>query len=94
MTCVPRCLSSGCGWYLSCSKWIYRSAKTIFDWARDSSDSLRVFGFCAVGSHLSGLVGSVNSICTYPARSLLLQTNLDAGDIIASVGLLCLVELR
>ena len=43
---------------------------------------------------LSGLVGSVNSICTYPARSLLLQTNLDAGDIIASVGLLCLVELR
>jgi hypothetical protein len=45
-------------------------------------------------SSLSGLVGSVNSICTYPARSLLLHTNLDAGDIIASVGLLCLVELR
>ena len=46
MTCVPpRCLSSGCGWYLSCSRWIYRSAKTIFDWARDSSDSCGFLAF-------------------------------------------------
>ena len=49
MTCVPRCLSSGCGWYLSCSKWIYigqrRLFLTIFDWARDSSDSCGFLAF-------------------------------------------------
>ena len=45
VTCVPRCLSSGCGWYLSCSRWISRSAKTIFDWARDSSDSCGFLAF-------------------------------------------------